>query len=189
MKLREKIAKEAKGLDDWVSERPGVAQTVPSLTDLSTWAISIRMKQPSDVQRHPLTQELKDAVEFRTSPRFDQTTANENVVISNDGRTVKYKGRGYSTTVMQTPFRRGFKQGRHAWLTYIDCSRVIGWMQIGIVNEERMATGCKTVWDGNPHPFREGELARRNNGNIHRGQTSLTHTGMSRKHVSSKICV
>lgn len=166
--LRRKIEQEAKSLDEWVSQASPSAR-IPSLVDIAALAVASHVPMASAVSRLPLSQELKDAVEFRISPSFDETLACDKVYISNEGRSISYTGRGYSTTVMKTPFGRGFKNGRHAWLMHVDNSRVIGWMHVGVVNEERHATGCKTIWDGNPHPFREGEMARSSNGNFNSG--------------------
>lgn len=89
---------------------------------------------------------------------------------------MQYTGKGYSTTVMKTPFNSGLSHGRHAWIFYIDNSRVQGWIQIGLVDKDRFDVECKTTWDGNPHPFRHGEVARRNNGNFHSGKSELEAT-------------
>lgn len=168
MALRRRIEQEAKALDAWVSQS-SPSQRIPALVDIAALSVASRLQQASAVSRLPISQELKDAVEFRISPCFDDSLACDKVYISNEGRSISYVGRGYSTTVMKTPFGRGFRSGRHAWLVHVDNSRVIGWMQVGVVNEERHASGCKTPWDGNPHPFREGEMARISNGNFHTG--------------------
>ena len=59
---------------------------------------------------------------------------------------------------------------------HIDNSRVQGWIQLGVVGKIRYDSQCKTIWDGNPHPFRRGEIARRNNGNFHSGMCELEAT-------------
>ena len=181
--LRRKIELEAKSLEEWVSQASSsTSSRIPALVDLAALSVATRLSQAAAVSRLPISQELKDAVEFRISPSFDESLACDKVHISNEGRSISYMGRGYSTTIMKTPFARGFKSGRHAWLLHVDNSRVIGWMQVGVVNEERRATGCKTIWDGSPHPFRDGEMARSSNGNFHRGIKDsdiggkLTHT-------------
>jgi hypothetical protein len=175
--LKEKIEREAKMLDAWVSEQYNSSQPqIPNLFDLCAMSVASRLRQSSDVVRLPLAQDLKDAVGFRVSPTFDEELSDPKVSITNEGRTLTYVGKGYSTTVIRTPFGRGLKSGRHSWLVYIDCSRVIGWMQIGVVNEERMSVDCKTVWDGNPHPVRIGEMARMSNGNFHCGRPSSERT-------------
>ena len=122
-----------------------------------------------DVNKLPIFQELKYAIEFRFCPTFDDSEPQDKVQFSNNNRTIVYTGRGYSTTCMRTPFGKGLRNGRHAWLLHVDTSRVVGWMHIGIVNEERKETGCKTIWDGNPHPFRKGEMSRSSNGNFNSG--------------------
>lgn len=166
--LTRKIEREAKALDEWVSQASS-SPRIPALVDIAALSVASRLPQASAVSRLPISQELKDALEFRISPSFDESLACDKVYISNEGRSISYMGRGYSTSIMKTPFARGFKSGRHAWLIHVDNSRVIGWMQVGVVNEERRATGCKTIWDGSPHPFREGEMARSSNGNFHTG--------------------
>lgn len=168
--LRRKIEREAKALEEWVTQASSTTlPRIPALVDLAALSVATRLSQAAAVSRLPISQELKDAVEFRISPSFDESLACDKVHISNEGRSISYMGRGYSTTIMKTPFARGFKSGRHAWLLHVDNSRVIGWMHVGVVNEERRSTGCKTIWDGSPHPFRDGEMARSSNGNYHSG--------------------
>lgn len=176
--LRERIEREAKELDKWVSERPKKyrAEIVPRLEDLAAVSVGKCLHAPADVEGLPITRELKNAVEFRLSPSFDQTIADEKVIFSNGGRSVQYTGKGYSTTVMKTPFGRGLRRARHAWIVHVDNSRVQGWIQIGAVNQERKDQNCCTIWDGHPHPFRAGEMARRNNGNFHSGRNELEAT-------------
>lgn len=176
--LREKIEKEAKDLDRWVNDRPKKYREfiTPSLIDLACVAISKNLSSPFDVEGLPISTELKAAIEFRLSPTFDQSMADPKITFTNGARSAVYLGKGYSTIVMKTPFGRGFCHGRHAWIIHIDSSRVQGWIQIGVVNEVRYKAKCKTVWDGNPHPFRVGEMARRNNGNFHSGRSQLEAT-------------
>jgi len=176
--LRERIEQEAKELDKWVSERQKKyrEQVVPRLEDLAAVKVAKSLQAPTDVEGLPVTRELKDAVEFRLSPSFDQTIADEKVAFSNRGRTIRYTGKGYSTTAMQTPFGRGLRRSRHAWIVHVDNSRVQGWIQIGVVNQQRKDENCRTKWDGHPHPFRAGEMARRNNGNFHSGRNELEAT-------------
>lgn len=176
--LRDKIESEAKDLDKWVSERPKRyrKQVVPRLADFAAVSVARCLRNPMDVEGLPVTRELKEAVEFRLSPTFDQTIADTKVAFSNGARSIQYTGKGYSTVVMKTPFGRGLRHGRHAWIVHVDTSRVQGWIQIGVVDDERQKNKCHTAWDGNPHPFRKGEIARRNNGNFHSGRNELEST-------------
>ena len=177
--LREKIEAEAKEMDKWVSEKPRKYRefVVPKLTELASSVVGKSLLNPLDVERLPVNRELKEAVEFRLSPTFDQEIADRQMSFTNGGRSMQYTGKGYSTTAMKTPFRSGFSNGRHAWIVHVDSSRVQGWIQIGVVDEERYKSSkCKTQWDGNPHPFRSGETARRNNGNFHSGKSELEAT-------------
>lgn len=176
--LREKIEAEAKNLDKWVSERPRKYRefVVPKLTEMAGNALARCLESPLDVEGLPINRELKEAVEFRLSPTFDKNIADNKTSFTNGGRSVQYNGKGYSTNVMRTPFSCGFSHGRHAWILHIDNSRVQGWIQIGVVDRKRFESKCKTTWDGNPHPFRCGEIARRNNGNFHSGRSELEAT-------------
>lgn len=181
--LREKIEAEAKEMDKWVSELPRKCRefaTVPKLTELASHAVAETLNSPLDVEGLPVNRQLKDIVEFRLSPTFDQEIldkkTSDKLSFTNGGRSVQYNGKGYSTLVMKTPSNCGLSRGRHAWIIHIDNSRVQGWIQIGLVDKERFDTKCKTIWDGNPHPFRHGEIARRNNGNFHSGRSELEAT-------------
>lgn len=176
--LREKIEAEAKELDKWVSEMPRKYRefVVPKLTEIASNAVSKCLNSPLDVEGLPVNRELKEAVEFRLSPTFDQEIVDNKMSFTNGGRSIQYTGKGYSTSAMKIPFNSGFSNGRHAWIMHIDTSRVQGWVQIGVVDETRFTSKCKTVWDGNPHPFRSGEVARRNNGNFHSGRSELEAT-------------
>lgn len=176
--LREKLEEEARALDKWVSERPRKYRefVVPKLVELASHKVARCLQSPMDVEGLPIHRELKDAVEFRVSPTFDQSLADNKMSFTNGGRSIQYIGKGYSTIVLKTAFDSGFKQGRHAWIIHIDSSRVQGWIQIGVVSKSRFNQGCKTNWDGNPHPYRRGEIARRNNGNFHSGRSELEAT-------------
>ncbi len=176
--LREKLEEEAKALDKWVSERPCKYRefVVPKLVELASHTVARSLQSPIDVEGLPIHRELKEAVEFRVSPTFDQSMADNKMSFTNGGRSIQYTGKGYSTTVVKTAFNSGFQQGRHAWIIHIDSSRVQGWIQIGVVSKARCDQSCKTKWDGNPHPFRRGEIARRNNGNFHSGRSELEAT-------------
>ena len=176
--LRQKLGEEAKGLERWVSERPKKYRehVVASLVDLSAVVVAQSLQNPADIDCLPVARELKDAVEFRILPTFDETIADPKTVFSNGGRSIQYAGKGYSTTILKTPFGRGLRHGRHAWIIFVDTSRVQGWMQIGTVDQGRVNSKCRTTWDGNPHPFRRGEMARRNNGNFHSGRSELEAT-------------
>lgn len=176
--LREKIEAEAKELDRWVSEMPRKYRefAVPKLTEIASNAVAKCLKSPLDVEGLPVNRDLKEAVEFRLSPTFDQEMADSKNSFTNGGRSIQYTGKGYSTSVVQTPFNSGFSNGRHAWILHVDTSRVQGWIQIGVVDDSRFRSSCKTKWDGNPHPFRSGETARRNNGNFHSGKSELEAT-------------
>ena len=173
--LKEKFETEVREVDRWVKEskrrdRP----SPPRLDDLAAIAIGKYLAGSSyNVEGLPLNRELKEAVEFRLRPTFNATLADPKVAFSNSNESILYTGKAYSTTIMTTPFGRGFTRGRHAWIIYIETSRVQGWAQIGVVNEQRKNARCVTSWDGNPHPFRSGEIARRNNGNFHSGRSEL----------------
>ena len=177
--LRLRIESEMKDLEKWVNERPkkhardGV---VPKLVDLSAVKVARNLKGPADVDGLPVPRELKEVVEFRLLPTFDEKIAEPKTVFTDRGHNIQYTGKGYSTTVMKTPNGRGLRRGRHAWAIYVDTSRVQGWMQIGVVNKQRVDSKCTTTWDGNPHPYRKGEIARRSNGNFHSGRNELEAT-------------
>lgn len=176
--FRQRIEKEAKDLERWVNERPKKYRehVVPKLVDLSAVVVAQSLQKPTDVEQLPVARDLKDAVQFRLLPTFEETVADAKIVFSNGGHSIQYSGKGYSTTVLKTPFGRGLSRGRHAWIISIDTSRVQGWMQIGVVDQARVDAKCRTTWDGNPHPFRKGEMARRNNGNFHSGRNELEAT-------------
>lgn len=176
--FRQRIEKEAKDLERWVNERPKKYREhiVPKLVDLSAVVVAQSLQKPTDVEQLPVARDLKDAVQFRLLPTFDETVADAKVAFSNGGHSIQYCGKGYSTTVLKTPFGRGLRRGRHAWIISVDTSRVQGWMQIGVADQERVDAKCRTTWDGNPHPFRKGEMARRNNGNFHSGRNELEAT-------------
>lgn len=176
--LREKIEAEAKELDKWVSEMPRKYRefAVPKLTEIASNVVAKCLNSPLDIEALPVNRALKEAVEFRLSPTFDQEIADSKMSVTNGGRSIQYTGKGYSTSAMKTPFNSGFTSGRHAWIVHIDNSRVQGWIQIGVADETRHRADCKTIWDGNPHPFRRGEMARRNNGNFHSGRSELEAT-------------
>lgn len=178
--LREKLEREAKELDRWAHERSQkwrhIDYVVPRLDELAAVAVAKCLRAPMDVEALPIPRLLKDAVEFRLSPTFDESIADEKVVFTNGDRSIQYTGKGYSTTAMKMPMGRGMSHGRHAWIIRIDTSRVQGWTQVGVVDEERYRANCRTPWDGNPHPHRRGEIARRNNGNFHSGRSELEAT-------------
>ena len=176
--LKQRVDHEAAALNQWVLGQTWVSY-VPTLTELASIAVAKCLRTQNDVERLPLPRPLKEAVEFMIRPVLDESIADGNVVYSNSGRTIVYKGKSYSTSVMKTPLDKGLRNLRHAWLFYVDTSRVQGWIQIGIVNKERWNNHCKTEWDSNPHPFRPGEMARRSNGNFHSGlkasEASIAH--------------
>ena len=166
-KLRDRVEKEAKELNDWAHD---VNKNCPeTLLSLSSLAIASSLRTPLDIERLPCKRSIKMLVEFMLLPAFDESIANPAVVFSNGGHTITYNGKSYSTTVLNTPMDRGLCRGRHAWIYYIENSRVQGWMQIGAVDKNRWSQNCTTIWDGNPHPHRKGEVARRSNGNFHSG--------------------
>lgn len=169
VKVRKRLSREAKSLKAWVDTRACKCREVPSLSELASLAVADQLNNPQDVNKLPIFQELKYAVEFRFCPTFDDSDPQDKIQFSNNNRTVVYTGRGYSTTCMKTPFGKGLRNGRHAWLIHVDTSRVVGWMHIGVLNEERKEAGCRTIWDGNPHPFRKGEMSRSSNGNFNSG--------------------
>lgn len=176
--LRAKIESEAKEMDKWVNDMPRKYRqfVVPKLVEMASNQVARSLQTPIDVEALPINRELKEAVEFRLSPVFDQEIMDKKMSVTNGSRSIMYTGKGYSTSIMKTPFQSGFSHGRHAWILHIDSSRVQGWIQIGLVDDQRFKSKCKTVWDGNPHPFRRGEMARRNNGNFHSGKSELEAT-------------
>ena len=176
--LRLRIEGEMKDLQRWVNERPmkHKESVVPKLVDLAAVTVARNLHVPADVDKLPVPRELKEAVEFRLLPAFEEKLADSKTTFTDRGRTIQYTGKGYSTTIMKTPFSRGFSHGRHAWIIYVDNSRVQGWMQIGVVDQARADSKCQTAWDGNPHPYRKGEIARRSNGNFHSGRNELEAT-------------
>lgn len=176
--LYERVEREAAAMEEWVAAWPGKKFQVPLLHELASVAVARCLNSAMDVERVPQSRKLKEAVEFAMSPTFDEEMAMAEVNFSNGGRTIRYNGKGYTTTVMKTPFGAGLSRGRHAWIVLIENSRVQGWVQIGVVNEDRYRSGCRTEWDGNPHPFRLGELARRSNGNFHSGKCANEATMM-----------
>lgn len=178
--LRNKLETEARELDKWVSSSSKQHKykgfVVPKLTELASHKVARCLHNPLDVEALPIHRKLKDAVEFRLSPTFDHTLADSKMIYTNGGRSIKYNGKGYATNIMKTCFDSGFTHGRHAWIIHIDSSRVQGWIQLGVIDKTRYDARCKTTWDGNPHPFRRGEIARRNNGNFHSGKSELEAT-------------
>ena len=175
--LREKVEKEAQELDEWIRQRPSKhLYQPPKLQDLASLLIARSLRTSIDVERLSCNREIKNQVEYMLSPVFDETIADPSVAFSNSGCTIIYNGKSYTTTVLKTPKGRGIFEGRCGWILYIENSRVQGWIQIGVVDEARWKTKCKTIWDGNPHPFRKGEIARRSNGNFHSGRNATEAT-------------
>lgn len=159
---------EKERLRTWINDENHISY-VPSLLFLTSRTISNYVRNLDLLDRLPLLQFLKDCITYHVHPLFDRNFLQENVELLNHGRTLRYRGRGYSTSIVYIPKDRALTQGRHALLYKIEKSRVPGWMQIGVVNKERKQNFLKTIWDGNPHPFRKGEMAQRNNGNYHSG--------------------
>ncbi len=173
-KLRERVEAEAKLLNEWVHEAR--VKHPASLISLSSLVVASSLKISLDIERLPCKRELKKQIEFMMLPVFDEPIADQSVIFSNGGHTISYNGKSYSTTVLSTPQDKGIQSSRHAWIYYIENSRVQGWMQIGVVDKARWLEKCKTVWDGNPHPYRKGEIARRSNGNFHSGRDAAEAT-------------
>eukprot|EP00117_Sycon_ciliatum_P015640 scpid68723/ scgid15405/ len=98
---------------------------------------------------------------------FDEDTKQDKVDLSNGNRTAAYMGKGYSTTLLKTT---ALEKGRFAFSVFVDLSRIRSWMQIGVVTTDRKEKGCPQVFDGTPHPFREGELALRSDGALLTGK-------------------
>ena len=171
--LRERVEKEARYLNEWVSE---LRESPSKLQMLASLAVASYLKTPLDIERLPCQRSVKEQVEFMLVPVFDERIGDPSVAFSNSGHTIYYNGKSYSTSVIKTPLDQGIYNGRHAWILYIENSRVQGWIQIGIINKYRWDMKCKTSWDGNPHPFRKGELARRSNGNFHSGRDTTEAT-------------
>ena len=172
-KLRLQVEVEAKALNEWAH---AAANSPAKLLSLASLAVASSLRTPLDIERLPCKRALKEQVEFMFLPVFDESIADPSVVFSNGGRSITYNGKSYSTTVLKTLLDQGLCNGCHAWIYYIENSRVQGWMQIGVVNKARWDTKCKTVWDGNPHPHRKGEVARRSNGNFHSGRDAAEAT-------------
>lgn len=179
--LRARLEKEAQELEEWVKEKNTTRESrKPSkLQDLAGLTVANTLKTTIDIERLPCNREIKEYVEYMQAPVFDETLADTAVSFSNSGRTIVYNGKSYSTTVLKTPKNRGLTEGRCGWILFIERSRIQGWIQIGVVDHSRWNERCKTIWDGNPHPFRRGEIARRNNGNFHSGrnmsESSIIH--------------
>ncbi|KAI6651213.1 hypothetical protein LOD99_5360 [Oopsacas minuta] len=163
-----KYSEEKTRLKDWTIGRSDII-VIPSLLFLSSKVISQYILNTTAIDSLPIFQLLKDCITYHLYPIIDRNFIQENVELLNNGRTLRYRGRGYSTSILFIPKDRGFSVGRYSWLIKIEKSRVPGWMQIGVVNKERKQSFLKTIWDGNPHPFRKGEMAQRNNGNFHSG--------------------
>lgn len=170
-----RVEKEAREMNEWVKQ-PTKHKDPPSLQELASLVIANALNSSMDIERLQCRRDLKDYIEFMLAPVFDETIASSSVSFSNGGRTIIFNGKSYSTTVLKTPRDRGVGGGRCAWILYIENSRVQGWTQIGVVNEDRWNTKCKTIWDGDPHPYRKGEIARRNNGSFHSGRHSYEAT-------------
>lgn len=98
---------------------------------------------------------------------FDEESKQDKVELTNDNRTAAYMGKGYSTTLLKTT---SLQKGRFAFSVFVDLSRIRSWMQIGVVTTGRKEKGCPQVFDGTPHPFREGELALRSDGALLTGK-------------------
>ena len=109
---------------------------------------------------------------------FDPASRQDQVEFSNENRTVVYVGKGYSTSLVKMPNGQahGFTTGRHAWSVRVDVSRCRSWMQIGIVTSKRKSEGCPQIFDGKPHPFRQGEIALRSDGNMVTGRREIPDT-------------
>jgi hypothetical protein len=175
--VKARVEKEAQEMEEWVRQRPaGIGDGPSKLQDLAGLSIANTLNKAIDVERLPCQRELKEHVEFMQAPVFDESRAEAAVSFTNNGRTITYHGKSYSTTVVKTPKNRGLTTGRCGWILYIEKSRVQGWIQIGVIDEERFNGKCKTSWDGNPHPFRKGEIARRSNGNFHSGRSEAEAT-------------
>ena len=176
-RLLERAEREANVLNDWVSSRDCKVSQPSSLVELASLATAACLRTAMDVERLPCSREIKDQVEYMILPVFDETIiTSDSIAVSNAGHSLVYNGKGYSTTVVKTLHNRGLSRGRYAWMFHIDKSRVQGWMQLGVVSQARWAEKCATKWDGNPHPFREGEMARRSNGNFHSGWSATEAT-------------
>lgn len=163
-----KFCEERVRLQNWTLDGKEII-IVPSLLFLSSKIISRYLPNVVAIDNLPLFQLLKDCITYHLFPIIDRNFLQENCELLNNGRTLRYRGRGYSTSILFIPKDKGFSVGRYSWIIKIEKSRVPGWMQIGVVNKERKQSFLKTIWDGNPHPFRKGEMAQRNNGNFHSG--------------------
>lgn len=181
--VTKRVEKEAREMNEWVRQRPKKFHSQPAtLQDLASLCIVTALNTPMDIERLSCKKELKQQIEFMLAPTFDRSIADPSVSFSNSARTIIYNGKSYSTTVLKTPNNKGISEGRCAWILYIENSRIPGWIQIGVVDQHRWSEKCRTVWDGNPHPFRKGEIARRNNGNFHSGrfeyEATMVHEGV-----------
>lgn len=147
----------------WVREEP--TRGVHSLFDLSKAVVLKHLSSRKDIRQLPIAETLFGYLD----PSFDDTSRQDKVEFSNDGKTIAYLGKGYSTTLLKT---HALRAGRHAFGVHVDLSRIRSWMQIGAVNRARQAKGCPQVFDGTPHPFRDGELALRSDGALLTGKNT-----------------
>ncbi|EDO40293.1 predicted protein [Nematostella vectensis] len=75
------------------------------------------------VEPLPLPSALKEWIrEYEEEPRFDRKLTNlKHVMFSADETTVTFKGTSfYSTTMIKTPYGRGYISGKHEWVFYFD---------------------------------------------------------------------
>ena len=110
---------------------------------------------------------------------FDEETKQDKVDLTNSNRTAAYLGRGYSTTLVKTD---PLQKGRYSFSVFVDLSRIRSWMQIGVVTTDRKEKGCPQVFDGTPHPFREGELALRSDGALLTGKKETSDAPDMNRH-------
>ena len=146
----------------WVRAEP--TKGVHSLFDLSK-SVVLRRCSKENIRELPIPETLMGYLD----PSFDDTTRQDKVEFTNAGKTIAYLGKGYSTTLLKT---HALRAGRHAFSVHVDLSRIRSWMQVGVVNGTRQAKGCPQVFDGTPHPFRDGELALRSDGQLLTGKTN-----------------
>lgn len=152
----------------WVKGGPRV-KGVRSLLDLAKTVV-LNHVSVENIDKLPISEPAKGHL----VPSFDADARQDKVEFSNNNRTVTYQGKGYSTSLIKT---QALCSGRYAFSVYVDLSRIRSWMQVGIVTQTRKANGCPQVFDGTPHPFRDGELALRSDGALLTGKSGGGNDG------------
>ena len=146
----------------WIRDGPK-RKDVPCLQELSKDAVLTSVSE-ENVDKLSVSSSTKGFL----VPCFDADAGQDKVDFSNDNRTITYQGKGYSTSLVKT---HALSSGRYAFSVFVDLSRIRSWMQVGIVTQVRKQNGCPQVFDGTPHPFRDGELALRSDGALLTGKS------------------